>query len=532
MGTVNRAKRFSLQLRLILMSAAAFLLTSAVGIFGLSEMKDIAGRTSEIADVWIPGIQGLSQIRNRIQAIRMTDWQLLSTEDAEGRKKLFENLESLSNDMLIYNNTFSDLINDPHSQTQFDEYKSTWIKYSDINAKFVESLKAGRQSEGKLLLANEEEKLYEEMLSHLSDLEVINYDGSNAARDAATAKLKSSKLLVLIFVPFIFTLALLLLGYYNRKISLALAALADRLKESADIVMNQGESLSEMAAQLSHSTESSAAALEQTAVTTKNINQAVIEAKNLADEAAQAILTTKQCATAGHVSIQAVDEAMKKINVSNVEILGHVEQNYEDMKQVTRIIQTISEKTKIINDIVFQTKLLSFNASVEAARAGDQGKGFSVVAEEIAKLAEVSGGAAREISEILQSSSDTVNTIVEGTKTRIAVSVNQSSDHIKVGVDRTAACSEALQEIVANAEKASRLAVVIVESSTRQSQSTTEINTAIGLLSDATAQNSSLATGTAKESSEMKVQSDILLEIVERLEYEVHGTNTKKKLVI
>lgn len=279
-------------------------------------------------------------------------------------------------------------------------------------------------------------------------------------------------------------------------------------------------------------TESSAAALEQTAVTTKNINQAVIEAKNLADEAAQAILTTKQCATAGHVSIQAVDEAMKKINVSNVEILGHVEQNYEDMKQVTRIIQTISEKTKIINDIVFQTKLLSFNASVEAARAGDQGKGFSVVAEEIAKLAEVSGGAAREISEILQSSSDTVNTIVEGTKTRIAVSVNQSSDHIKVGVDRTAACSEALQEIVANAEKASRLAVVIVESSTRQSQSTTEINTAIGLLSDATAQNSSLATGTAKESSEMKVQSDILLEIVERLEYEVHGTNTKKKLVI
>lgn len=492
-------------------------------------MKEIAGRTSEIADVWVPGIQGLSQIRNRLQAFRMTDWQLLSTDDAEGRKKLLENLESLSSDMLIYNNSFSDLIADANSQKEFDEYKAVWTKYSEMNTKFVESLKAGRSPEAKSLLATDGEKIYEEMLSQLSDLDVINYDGSNASRDAATAKLKSSKLLILIAVPLIFGLALLLMGYYNRKISQALANLADRLKESADIVMNRGDSLSEMAAQLSQSTESSAAALEQTSVTTKNINQSVIEAKSLADEAAKAILTTKECANTGHVSIQAVDEAMKKINVSNDEILGHVEQNYEDMQQVTRIIQTISEKTKIINDIVFQTKLLSFNASVEAARAGEHGKGFAVVAEEIAKLAEVSGNASKEISGILDSSSTTVNTIVESTKTRISVSVKQSSENIKVGVDRTASCAQALQEIVTHAEKASQLAEVIVESSTRQSQSTTEINTAIGLLSNATAQNSSLATGTAKESSDMKEQSDILLEIVERLEYEVHGSNPKKK---
>jgi len=219
---------------------------------------------------------------------------------------------------------------------------------------------------------------------------------------------------------------------------------------------------------------------------------------------------------------------MKRINQSNDEILGHVQRNHQDMQKVTQIIQTIRDKTKIINDIVFQTKLLSFNASVEAARAGHQGKGFSVVADEIAKLAQVSGTAAQEIQGILESSSTTVDEIVQGTKTRISASIQQSSENINVGVERTASCSSALQEIVVNAEKANQLAEVIVGASARQSQSTSEISAAIQLLSTSTAQNSTLATGTSKQSSDMRQQSDILLEIVRQLEHEVYGSSQKK----
>lgn len=532
MSILNRARRLSLQARLIIMSATALLISSAVGIVALNEMKAIAGRTSEIADVWVPGIQGLARIRARVQMVRMTHWQLLGVETAEEKQKLLEQLDSLVVDMKVYNGNFSDAINDDKSQKEFDEYSAAWDKYKETNAKFIELVKAEKIVDAKNLLKNEADKSYETMLSQLTDLDVVNFDGSIAARDAATARLKYSKFLVWISIPSIFGLALLLLGYFNRRISHRLATLADRLKESADTVMSRGHSLSDMAAQLSQSTDESASAIEETSVTTKHINQSLIESHAKADEAAKAIAATKDYATTGNSSIQAVDEAMGKISQSNEQILSHVERNFEDMKQVIQIIQTIREKTKIINDIVFQTKLLSFNASVEAARAGHHGKGFAVVADEIAKLAEVSGGASKEISGILESSSTTVNQIVEGTKTRISEAVRISSENIHTGVERTALCSTALKDIVTNAEKASQLAEVILESSSRQSQSTGEISSAIQLLANSTAQNSSLANGTSKESGELKNQSDILLEIVATLEYEVHGFRKPKGLAM
>ena len=73
----------------------------------------------------------------------------------------------------------------------------------------------------------------------------------------------------------------------------------------------------------------------------------------------------------------------------------------ENLEELARVVDLITEKTSIINKIVDKTEILSFNASVEAARAGEAGAGFSVVAEEVAKLASLSGKAAEEINSLL-----------------------------------------------------------------------------------------------------------------------------------
>ncbi len=94
-----------------------------------------------------------------------------------------------------------------------------------------------------------------------------------------------------------------------------------------------------------------------------------------------------------HEYTEQLHEAMNTMKTSNAEV-----------KELVGIINGISERTKVIDEIVFQTKLLSFNASVEAERAGEHGRGFAVVAQEVGNLAQMSGKAAQEISSILKQS--------------------------------------------------------------------------------------------------------------------------------
>ena len=78
--------------------------------------------------------------------------------------------------------------------------------------------------------------------------------------------------------------------------------------------------------------------------------------------------------------------AASDINMGKDEFLAEVEQISQKMNETIAVIREIDEKTQVINDIVFQTKLLSFNASVEAARAGDQGKGLPLLPKKLVTL--------------------------------------------------------------------------------------------------------------------------------------------------
>lgn len=80
------------------------------------------------------------------------------------------------------------------------------------------------------------------------------------------------------------------------------------------------------------------------------------------------------------------------------------ESHYKEIKEILEVIPLIKKKANIIDEIVFKTQLLSFNASIEAERAGENGRGFSVVAQEIGNLAQTSGSAAADISELIKSS--------------------------------------------------------------------------------------------------------------------------------
>ena len=120
---------------------------------------------------------------------------------------------------------------------------------------------------------------------------------------------------------------------------------------------------------------------------------------------------------ANHAQAQAtaIKDLSIEANKSSIDLtqsMNLVLQKTQEFEELISVINNIKDKTKVMDEIAFQTKLLSFNASVEAERAGEHGRGFAVVAQEVGSLAELSAKAAREIGHIVGSSLDQTTNII------------------------------------------------------------------------------------------------------------------------
>ncbi len=172
-------------------------------------------------------------------------------------------------------------------------------------------------------------------------------------------------------------------------------------------------------------------------------------------------------AQTGRTKMQEVQKAMEDINESSV---------------------SISKIIKVIDDIAFQTNILALNAAVEAARAGAQGKGFGVVAEEVRNLAARSAGAAKETAEL-----------IEGSASKTEAGNKIANDAMK-----------AFERIVADVDKSVKLVEEIADASNQQSASIEQVSLGISSMSTVVQNNSAFAEETAAAAQELSGQAEIL----------------------
>jgi methyl-accepting chemotaxis protein len=302
-----------------------------------------------------------------------------------------------------------------------------------------------------------------------------------------------------------------------------LSSLASDLSQTADQVASASTQIASTSIQLSSGVTEQAAALEETSASMEEMNAMVNRNSENASRSQSFAEGSQKSAEKGKTVVQEMIASIQQIDRSNADIMNQIEESNRQMSEIVKLIGDIGNKTKVINEIVFQTKLLSFNASVEAARAGEHGKGFAVVAEEVGNLAQMSGSAAAEITQILDKSIHQVETIVEETKSKVSALVSISKDKVNTGTRVARQCGEVLEEIVGSTLKVSQMVGDITAGSKEQSKGVGEINKAMLQLNQVTHHNTQSAQESSSAADRLSRQASELRESVESLKATLNG---------
>lgn len=266
--------------------------------------------------------------------------------------------------------------------------------------------------------------------------------------------------------------------FVSRKLSVSMGFVSKNINNNAIELSGLTDTLGALGQHLNAASQSQAASLQETASSLAEISSMMEKTKDGGELLEKLSAQKTNLIKDGSQKVHEMDLAVKEIDDGNNQLFGKLDATSNSFKNILLLIQDIQNKTKVINEIVFQTKLLSFNASVEAARAGDAGKGFAVVAEEVGNLANMSGKASDEISSIIQSSTKAVEGIINDVHKLISESVTESRNQITKGVESTKHCQYSFDKIQEANQAMSKELTNILLAIADQTTGIREINTA------------------------------------------------------
>lgn len=330
------------------------------------------------------------------------------------------------------------------------------------------------------------------------------YQDKEASRWASEAERGSNSASIIVMVlVFAGVLLSVMLGFFiSASLSRTMSRVSEQLSAGADEVTSAASEISSTSEQLSSSASEQASSLQETASSIEEMSSMIKQNSDNASRSSETARSGQESADKGKQVIGEMLEAMSSIDASNKEI-----------GEVVKVIGQIGNKTKVIDDIVFKTQLLSFNASVEAARAGEHGKGFAVVAEEVGNLAQMSGNAAREISDMLEQSLERVERMISSAKQKV-----------EIGIQVGKKCGEVLDEIVVSVGDVNSMAGEIANACQEQSRGINEITRAMSQLDQVTQQNASASQQSASAAEQLSQQAESLRASVRELMLLINGS--------
>ncbi|MBK9447668.1 MAG: methyl-accepting chemotaxis protein [Betaproteobacteria bacterium] len=539
---MNWFDNLSLRGKLILNFVASGGVLIAAVIFCIIQIKSVGKSTDEIARNWLPSVQvagEISQLRLRYR-VRSLEY-MLPGSDAE-KEKIEKSLQDLDTSLAAALKKYEPLVSTDEEKKTFQEALKAVAAYRSTVAEAIGLAKTGKLEEAQQLRKTTWVKEANNVRDQTDALQKINSAGAAKASANATsdveAAIKGGMVSLVVGVALAIIVTFLISQRMASRLGHAVSAAREISKgdltgsmpagsedEVGKLIVAMGEMQQALRTALRETTDSAGAILD----TSRHLNDAVQQmdqSATIQSTAASAIAANVEELTVSiNVVADSTSEAARIATASDEQAGdGHsaIESLVAQIGQVANVVRKAAEQiaqlkddsekisniVAVIKDIADQTNLLALNAAIEAARAGEQGRGFAVVADEVRKLSErtalSTGEIAQMVGAIQQSTGQVVAGVAQGVE--LADSSVAYAEQAGAAIAKLREMAQRVSEIVGDVDVALR----------EQSAASTEVAKKIEDIATQSEEASAIAHETSRASDSMTDTAHNMQKLVAR----------------